>query len=881
MNIPSKYDPASVEDKWYSYWMEQGFFKSKPDQREPYCIVIPPPNVTGVLHMGHMLNNTLQDVLIRRARMQGKNALWVPGTDHASIATEARVVNKLAEEGIKKTDLTREQFLEHAWDWTHTHGGIILEQLKKLGASCDWDRTCFTMDEALSESVIKVFVDLFKKGLIYRGVRMVNWDPQALTAVSDEEVMHKEVASKLYYLRYQVEGEEDFITIATTRPETILGDTAVCVHPEDERFQKFHGKKVLVPLVNRPVPIIVDDYVDREFGTGALKITPAHDINDYELGLKHNLESIDIFNDNGTLNEAAQILVGEDRFKARKLIIPLLEEAGNLVKTEDYMNKVGFSERTDAVIEPKLSLQWFLKMKELGAPALEHVMNDDVQLQPAKFKNTYRHWMENVKDWCISRQLWWGHRIPAYFYGEGPKDYVVAESGEEALELARKKVGRKDLKLEDLRQDEDVLDTWFSSWLWPISVFDGIRYPDNEDINYYYPTNDLVTAPEILFFWVARMIIAGYEYRNEKPFDSVYLTGIVRDSKRRKMSKSLGNSPDPIELMKKYSADGVRVGMLFCSPAGNDLLFDEGLTEQGRNFSNKIWNAFRLIKSWEVDSSLEQPRHSAEAIQWFEAKMDRAFQKVESQFNKYRISDALMIVYKLFWDEFSSWYLELIKPDYQKPIDALTYERTIGFIDQLLHMLHPFMPFITEEIWQLITERAQGESLMVSAMPDPETYDKKLIKQFEDVKEIVTQIRSIRKDKNIPPKEGLQLMVRSSESGSYHERFDPVIAKLANLADIRQVDEDPGNTVSFIVKNVEYYVSVGDLVNVEDEIAKLEAELEYTHGFLKSVQKKMSNERFVQHAPEQVVEKERQKMADAEGKISVLEAQIKKLKEQA
>jgi len=881
MNIPSKYDPASVEDKWYSYWMEQGFFKSKPDQREPYCIVIPPPNVTGVLHMGHMLNNTLQDVLIRRARMQGKNALWVPGTDHASIATEARVVNKLAEEGIKKTDLTREQFLEHAWDWTHTHGGIILEQLKKLGASCDWDRTCFTMDEALSESVIKVFVDLFKKGLIYRRVRMVNWDPQALTAVSDEEVMHKEVASKLYYLRYQVEGEEDFITIATTRPETILGDTAVCVHPEDERFQKFHGKKVLVPLVNRPVPIIVDDYVDREFGTGALKITPAHDINDYELGLKHNLESIDIFNDNGTLNEAAQILVGEDRFKARKLIIPLLEEAGNLVKTEDYMNKVGFSERTDAVIEPKLSLQWFLKMKELGAPALEHVMNDDVQLQPAKFKNTYRHWMENVKDWCISRQLWWGHRIPAYFYGEGPKDYVVAESGEEALELARKKVGRKDLKLEDLRQDEDVLDTWFSSWLWPISVFDGIRYPDNEDINYYYPTNDLVTAPEILFFWVARMIIAGYEYRNEKPFDSVYLTGIVRDSKRRKMSKSLGNSPDPIELMKKYSADGVRVGMLFCSPAGNDLLFDEGLTEQGRNFSNKIWNAFRLIKSWEVDSSLEQPRHSAEAIQWFEAKMDRAFQKVESQFNKYRISDALMIVYKLFWDEFSSWYLELIKPDYQKPIDALTYERTIGFIDQLLHMLHPFMPFITEEIWQLITERAQGESLMVSAMPDPETYDKKLIKQFEDVKEIVTQIRSIRKDKNIPPKEGLQLMVRSSESGSYHERFDPVIAKLANLADIRQVDEDPGNTVSFIVKNVEYYVSVGDLVNVEDEIAKLEAELEYTHGFLKSVQKKMSNERFVQHAPEQVVEKERQKMADAEGKISVLEAQIKKLKEQA
>ena len=607
MNIPSKYDPASVEDKWYAYWMEHKFFKSTPDEREPYCIVIPPPNVTGVLHMGHMLNNTLQDVLIRRARMMGKNALWVPGTDHASIATEARVVNKLAEQGIKKADLTRDEFLSHAWDWTHKHGGIILEQLKKLGASCDWDRTCFTMDEALSESVIKVFVDLFNKGLIYRGVRMVNWDPQALTAVSDEEVNYREVQSKLYYIRYRVEGEEDYITIATTRPETILGDTAVCVHPEDDRFRKFHGKKVLVPLINRSVPIIVDEYVDREFGTGALKITPAHDINDYELGMKHNLESIDIFNDNGTLNEAAQILVGVDRFEARKQIIPELESAGNLVKMEDYMNKVGYSERTDAVIEPKLSLQWFLKMKELGGPALEHVMNDDIKLQPAKFKNTYRHWMENVKDWCISRQLWWGHRIPAYFYGDGHNDYVVAEIREEALKLAVEKTGNHSLQADDLRQDEDVLDTWFSSWLWPISVFDGIRNPDNEDIKYYYPTNDLVTAPEILFFWVARMIIAGYEYRGEKPFDTVYLTGIVRDSKRRKMSKSLGNSPDPIELMKKYSADGVRVGMLFCSPAGNDLLFDESLTEQGRNFSNKIWNAFRLIKSWEVDPAIEQP----------------------------------------------------------------------------------------------------------------------------------------------------------------------------------------------------------------------------------------------------------------------------------
>jgi valyl-tRNA synthetase len=881
MNIPSKYDPASVEDKWYSYWMEHDFFKSSPDEREPYCIVIPPPNVTGVLHMGHMLNNTLQDVLVRRARMQGKNALWVPGTDHASIATEARVVNMLAEQGIKKTDLSREKFLEHAWEWKEKHGGIILEQLKKLGASCDWERTRFTMDEALSESVIQVFVDLFNKGKIYRGVRMVNWDPQALTAVSDEEVVYREVQSKLYYVRYQVEGEKEFITIATTRPETILGDTAVCVHPEDERFTKFHGKKVLVPLVNRPVPIIVDEYVDREFGTGALKITPAHDINDYELGIKHNLESIDIFNDDGTLNEAAQVLLGEDRFRARDLIVPELEQAGQLVKTEDYINKVGFSERTDAVIEPKLSLQWFLKMKELAEPALENVLNDEVQLQPSKFKNTYRHWMENVKDWCISRQLWWGHRIPAYFYGSGPHDYVVAESAEKALELAREASGKPRLEMEDLRQDEDVLDTWFSSWLWPISVFDGIRHPDNEDINYYYPTNDLVTAPEILFFWVARMIIAGYEYRGKKPFETVYLTGIVRDSKRRKMSKSLGNSPDPIELMKKYSADGVRVGMLLCSPAGNDLLFDEGLTEQGRNFSNKIWNAFRLIKSWEVDSSLEQPAHSAEAVEWLEAKIDRAFQKVENQFKKYRVSDALMIVYKLFWDEFSSWYLEIIKPAYQAPIDKLTYEQTIRFIDKLLHMLHPFMPFISEEIWQLITPRKEGESLMVSPMPSPDKYDKKLIKHFEDLKEVVTQIRSIRKDKNIPPREVLELMVRSSENGNYQKGTEAVIKKLANLSEISQVTEDPGNSVSFIVKNVEYFVPVGSLVNVDEEIAKLQAELEYTEGFLKSVSKKLSNERFVQNAPAQVVDKERQKMSDAEIKTGVLKAQIKKLRAQA
>ena len=881
MNIPSKYDPASVEDKWYSYWMENGFFRSTPDDREPYCIVIPPPNVTGVLHMGHMLNNTLQDVLVRRARMQGKNALWVPGTDHASIATEARVVNKLAEEGIKKSDLSREEFIAHAWDWTHKHGGIILEQLKKLGASCDWDRTCFTMDEALSESVIQVFVDLFNKGLIYRGVRMVNWDPQALTAVSDEEVYHKELQSKLYYVRYQVEGEEEYITIATTRPETILGDTAVCVHPEDERFTKFHGKKVLVPLVRRPVPVIVDEYVDREFGTGALKITPAHDINDYELGMKHKLDSIDIFNDNGTLNEAAQVLVGEDRFKARELIVPELEKAGNLVKTEDYLNKVGFSERTDAVIEPKLSLQWFLKMKELGAPALEHVMNDDVQLQPAKFKNTYKHWMENVKDWCISRQLWWGHRIPAWFYGEGHNDYVVAQTEAQALKLAQERTGNSALSAKELRQDEDVLDTWFSSWLWPISVFDGIRHPDNEDINYYYPTNDLITAPEILFFWVARMIIAGYEYRSEKPFDTVYLTGIVRDSKRRKMSKSLGNSPDPIELMKKYSADGVRVGMLFCSPAGNDLLFEEGLTEQGRNFSNKIWNAFRLIKGWEVDENLPQPDHSAQAVQWFEAEMNRAFIQIEDQFKKYRVSDALMIVYKLFWDEFSSWYLEIIKPAYQKPIDRVTYEQTIAFVDQLLHMIHPFMPFISEEIWHLITERKAGESLMVSTMPSPDTYDQELVEKFEDLKEVLTTIRSIRKEKGIAQKEALKLMVRTSSGAVYHSHLEPVISKLANLSEVELISGEPESAVSFIVKNVEYFVPVGTLVNAEEEIAKLEEELNYTRGFLGSVQKKMSNERFVQNAPAEVVEKEKQKMADAEGKIAVLEAQILKLKEQA
>ncbi len=878
MDIPSKYDPATVEDKWYQYWMEHGFFRSTPDEREPYCIVIPPPNVTGVLHMGHMLNNTIQDVLVRRARMQGKNALWVPGTDHASIATEARVVSMLAEKGIMKSDLTREEFLNHAWKWKEKHGGIILEQLKKLGASCDWERTCFTMDESLSESVIKVFVDLYGKGLIYRGVRMVNWDPQALTAVSDEEVIYREVRSQLYFVKYRVEGENEFLTIATTRPETILGDTAVCVHPEDERYRSFQGKKVLVPLVNRAVPVIVDEYVDREFGTGALKITPAHDINDYELGLKHNLESIDIFNDNGTLNEAAQVLVGTDRFEARKQIVSLLEEAGFLVKTEDYVNKVGYSERTDAVIEPKLSLQWFLKMKELSAPALENVMNDQIRLQPSKFKNTYRHWMENVKDWCISRQLWWGHRIPAWFFGEGPNDYVVAETETEALRLARERKGGEGVEAGSLRQEEDVLDTWFSSWLWPISVFDGIRHPDNEDIKYYYPTNDLVTAPEILFFWVARMIIAGYEYRNEKPFDTVYLTGIVRDSKRRKMSKSLGNSPDPIELMKKYSADGVRVGMLLCSPAGNDLLFDESLTEQGRNFSNKIWNAFRLIVGWQVEHSLEQPEHAARAIDWFDSLLNRMTRKVNDQFTRYRVSDALMLTYRLFWDEFSSWYLEAVKPSFGSPMDGVTYERTIGFLDRLMHLLHPFMPFITEEIWQLIRERGEGESLMVSPMPEAGKYDRGLLKKFEGMKEVVTAIRGIRKDKNLPPREPLPLMFRQASGGQYPEGLEPVMIKLASLSGVELTGEDPKGAISFIVNNVEYFIPVDGELDVDEHIGKLSSELEYARGFLKSVQRKLNNERFVQHAPVAVVEKERQKMADAEARIRVLEAQIEKMK---
>ncbi|MFZ5940947.1 MAG: valine--tRNA ligase [Bacteroidota bacterium] len=879
MEIPSKYDPSSVEEKWYAYWMKCGFFRSVPDEREPYCIVIPPPNVTGVLHMGHMLNNTLQDVLIRRARMQGKNALWVPGTDHASIATEARVVNMLKEKGISKNELSRDEFLAYAWEWKEKHGGIILEQLKKLGASCDWERTRFTMDDELSESVLRVFVDLYNKGHIYRGVRMVNWDPQARTAVSDEEVNYKEVKSKLYYVRYMVEGEDDFITIATTRPETILGDTAVCVHPDDERFFRFHGKKVLVPLVGRPVPVITDEYVDREFGTGALKITPAHDINDYELGIKYNLEVIDIFNDNGTLSKQALLFVGKDRFVVREEIVPELEKAGNLVKVEPYVNKIGFSERTDAVIEPKLSLQWFMKMKELAEPALRNVMNEEIRLHPAKFRNTYRHWMENVKDWCISRQLWWGQRIPAWYYGTnpGPNDFVVAIEADDALRLAREKSGNPALSMDLMKQDEDVLDTWFSSWLWPISVFDGIRYPDNADMKYYYPTNDLITAPEILFFWVARMIMAGYEYQGKKPFSNVYLTGIVRDSKRRKMSKSLGNSPDPIELMKKYSADGVRVGMLLCSPAGNDLLFDESLTEQGRNFGNKIWNAFRLVKSWETDAALPQPEASAMALEWFGQRLDAAVYQLDDQFDKYRISDALMTLYKLFWDDFSSWLLEIIKPAYQQPIDTKTLDTAIGLFEKLLLLLHPFMPFITEEIWHYLKERSEGESIMISSLPAGREVDEGFLGTFETLKEIITNIRNIRQDKNLPVRQPLDLII-SKNAGEFDSRALGLIAKMANISKISFSESRVENATTFIVKGAEYYIPLGDLVDTAEELVKLEKELEYTRGFLKSVLAKLGNERFVQNAPEAVVALERKKQEEAEMKIAAIEMQISSLK---
>jgi valyl-tRNA synthetase len=875
MQIPPKYNPQETEDKWYQYWLKNGFFHSVPDDREPYTIVIPPPNVTGVLHMGHMLNNTIQDILVRRARMQGRNACWVPGTDHASIATEARVVAKLKNEGIDKSKLSREEFLEHAWIWKEKHGGIILEQLKKLGASCDWDRTAFTMDKGYSESVINVFIDLYNKGLIYRGVRMVNWDPQAKTAVSDEEVIYKELNSKLYYVRYPVEGEDQWVTIATTRPETILGDTAVGVNPGDRRFSHLHGKNVVVPMVNRVVPLITDEYVDTEFGTGALKITPAHDINDYEIGIRHNLEVIDIFNDDGTLNEKAGIFVGMDRFRAREESIKKLTDEGYMVKVEDYINKVGFSERTDAAIEPRLSMQWFCRMHEMAGPALENVINNNIRFHPVKFKNSYRHWMENIKDWCISRQLWWGHRIPAWYIGSS-NDFVVARSGEEALRLAREKSGNESLGSGELRQDEDVLDTWFSSWLWPIAVFDGIRDPENKDYRYYYPTDDLVTAPEILFFWVARMIMAGYGYPGEKPFKNVYLTGIVRDKLGRKMSKSLGNSPEPLELISKYGADGVRVGMLLCSPAGGDLLFDENLTEQGRNFSNKIWNAFRLVNSWETDGSIDQPAYSASAVRWFETRLNEAILRLDKLYAHYKLSEALMLIYKLFWDDFSSWFLEIIKPGYEKPLDRSTHESTLGFFDSLLRLLHPIMPFITEDLWQRLEPRGRGESIVITAMPQAGPVQPKLLADFNTMMGIVSSIRTIRAEKNIPLKEPLALMVRTDgESGL--PTLNEVIAKLANLSDISQTDTKPGNAVSFMVGTTEFFITLEDKIDVEAELARIEKELKYARGFLDSVMKKLNNRRFVSGAPEKVIEMEKSKEADARSRIASLEERLNSL----
>ena len=870
MEIASKYYPAEVEGKWYQYWLDNGFFKSKPDGREPYTIVIPPPNVTGVLHMGHMLNNTIQDILIRRARMLGKNACWVPGTDHASIATEAKVVNRLAQQGIKKTDLTRDEFLKHAWEWKEEHGGIILKQLRKLGASCDWDRTAFTMDEKRSESVLKVFVDLFEKGLIYRGVRMVNWDPKALTALSDEEVIYKEEHSKLFYLRYKIEGEDGYAVVATTRPETIMGDTAMCINPNDPKNQHLRGKKVIVPLVNRVIPVIEDDYVDIEFGTGCLKVTPAHDVNDYMLGEKYNLPSIDIFNDNGTLSEAAGLYIGMDRFDVREQIEKDLEAAGLLEKVEAYENKVGYSERTNVPIEPKLSMQWFLKMEHLAQIALEPVMNDELKFYPPKFKNTYRHWMENIKDWCISRQLWWGHRIPAYYLPEG--GYVVAETAEKALELAKEK--NPALTMADLRQDDDCLDTWFSSWLWPISLFDGINNPDNEEINYYYPTSDLVTGPDIIFFWVARMIMAGYEYRKDMPFKNVYFTGIVRDKLGRKMSKSLGNSPDPLLLIEQYGADGVRMGLMMAAPAGNDIPFDEALCEQGRNFNNKIWNAFRLIKGWTVDDTIPQPEASATAVKWFKMQLDKTIAEVDDLFSKYRLSEAMMMIYKLFWDEFSSWYLEMIKPGYQLPIDKATYDATLGFFDGLLRLLHPFMPFITEELWQALAPRKEGERLMVALMPEVAPVDNAYLDAFEVVKEIVSGVRTIRLQKNIPNKDTLALQVL----GDHNDVFNPVIAKMCNLSEITKTDDKAAGAVSFLVRTTEYAVPLGNMINVEEELAKLAEELKYQQGFLASVQKKLSNESFVSKAPAKVIEMERKKQADAESKIKSIEESIAALK---
>ena len=891
MELASKYDPQDVEGKWYQYWLHNKLFSSKPDGRDPYTVVIPPPNVTGVLHMGHMLNNTIQDILVRRARMEGKNACWVPGTDHASIATEAKVVNRLAQQGIKKTDLTREEFLKHAWDWTHEHGGIILKQLRRLGASCDWDRTAFTMDETRSRAVIHVFCDLYQKGLIYRGVRMVNWDPKAQTALSDEEVIYKDEHSKLYHLKYYV-VEQDcqqvdeenvmhkdekgyYAVVATTRPETIMGDTAMCINPEDKKNTWLKGKHVIVPLVGREIPVIEDSYVDIEFGTGCLKVTPAHDINDHALGLKHGLATIDIFNDNGTISEAAGMYVGMDRMDVRKQISADLQEAGLMEKIEDYNNKVGFSERTNVPIEPKLSTQWFLKMQHFADIALAPVMDDDIEFYPKKYKNTYRHWLENIKDWCISRQLWWGHRIPAYYFdNEGKKDFVVAETAEEALKLAQEK--NANIKAEDLEQESDCLDTWFSSWLWPISLFDGIEHPDNEEINYYYPTSDLVTGPDIIFFWVARMIMAGYEYRGKMPFKHVYFTGIVRDKLGRKMSKSLGNSPDPIDLIDKFGADGVRMGMMLSAPAGNDILFDESLCEQGRNFNNKIWNAFRLVKGWET-ADIEQPKSAEIAVKWFDAKLKEVNEEMQKQFKDYRISEALMTVYKLFWDEFSSWYLEMVKPAYGQPIDQKSYAATLRFFDALLKMLHPFMPFITEELWQHIYDRKEGESIMREKLeiPAPTAEEQKLAADIEAVKQIIAGVRTVRNQKNIAQKEQLSLQAVGKND---FEAYNDVTLKMANLDKIEVITEKSADASSFMVGTDEFAVPLGDLIDVAAEIEKAEAQLKHLEGFLMGVRKKLSNENFVAHAPEKVVALERKKESDSVEKIAALKATIEELK---
>ena len=875
MEIPKAYNSNKAEDKWYSYWLEKNYFHSEPDDREPYTVMIPPPNVTGVLHMGHMLNNTIQDVLVRRARMQGKNACWVPGTDHASIATEAKVVQKLRKEGIKKSDLSRTEFLEHAFEWKEKYGGIILEQLKKLGASCDWDRTQFTMDPEYSESVINTFIDLYNKGKIYRGIRMINWDPSAQTALSNEEVIHKEVNSKLYHVRYKIEGTDDeWLTIATTRPETILGDSAICVNPNDARYANLKGKKAIVPIANRSVPIIFDEYVDMEFGTGCLKVTPAHDENDYNLGKTHNLETIDILNDDGTLNKNGLHYDGQDRFDVRKAIAKELDELGYLVEVEDHINKVGYSERTDVPIEPKLSLQWFVNMKELAEPALNAVMDGEVKFHPDNLKNTYRHWMENVQDWCISRQLWWGHRIPAWYYGKGENDYVIAKTIDEAIKLATEKSG-KTISESDLKQDDDVLDTWFSSWLWPISSFNGLTQPNNPEINYYYPTNDLVTAPEIMFFWVARMIMAGYEYMGKAPFKNVYYTGIVRDKLGRKMSKSLGNSPDPIELIKEYGADGVRVGILISSPAGNDLPFDTSQCEQGRNFSNKVWNAFRLVKSWDAQN-IEQPESSKKAIEWFQNKLNDSIKSINSNFDKFRISDCLMTTYKLVWDDFCSWYLEMVKPAYQQPIDQQTLDATIEFFEQLLQLMHPFTPFITEELWHLLRDRKEGDDIIISSLPQGGNVDENILKQFETASDIISNIRNIRKQNNIANKVELSLSIK--DNSGIDKSFDSVITKMGNISQLEYVSEKVPNAFSFIVKNNEYFIPFGDEIDVEAEIKKLTDELEYTKGFLVSVQKKLSNEKFVNGAPEQVVANERKKEADATNKIKILTDKIEALK---